>query len=144
MGIEVTIGIDVKRTIGFVIGKHLIRTYCCRFGAELKSCPKVRVCLSSNIYCTISCSIKGCLIMTIFNTIKCFHVAPFPVTPFLVITFHVVLFLVVILTVSKGHFKSLLGLCQLQGRFLLYLLNGSFKRFLKFLLLIPISCILFL
>jgi hypothetical protein len=78
--------------------------------------------------------------MTFFNTIKCFHVAPF-----LVITFHVSLFLVAILTISKGHSKSLLGLCQLQGRFLfLYSLNGSFEEFLKFLLLIPIGCILFL
>jgi len=83
--------------------------------------------------------------MTFFNIIKCFRVAPFPLTPFLVITFHISLFLVAILTISKGHFKSLLGLCQLQGSFLiLYSLNGSFEEFFKFLLLIPISCILFL
>jgi hypothetical protein len=78
MGIEVIIGIDVKRTIGFLIGKHLIRTYCCRSRVKFLSCPMVRVCLLSNIYCTISCSIKGCLIMTFFNTIKCFHVASIP------------------------------------------------------------------
>ncbi len=96
----------------------------------VRSCPMVKVCLLSNIYCTISCNIKWFLIMTFFNTIKCFHVAPFHVTPFLVITFHVFLFvtpfliitfhvslfLIAILTISKGHFKSLLGPCQLQGR----------------------------
>jgi hypothetical protein len=72
MAIEVTMGIDVKKTIDFLIRKHLIRTYCCRTRAELKSCPMVRVCLLSNIYCTISCNIKGFLIMTFFNSIKCF------------------------------------------------------------------------